>query len=242
VGLLAAIAAPHPARSAAHSDRELMEEITARLARDADLRASPITVEVEEGRARLGGTVATLAQRREAVRKAAGLRGILAVEDRVTVGTEETSDRTVENRLWNRLSTYADLRAPAVRIRVDEGVAVVEGEVASPGRRELLETLIEKTEGVRDDDYSGLSIQARKAVDDASIEKSIRGLIDDPLKMPVAGQVEITSTDGMVVLSGTVARVLDWMTAVRAASLTPGVKGVENRLAVTPDPLSPRTP
>lgn len=70
----------------ASSDAGITTKVKTRLATDAQLNALKIDVDTHAGRVTLSGTVASTAARTKATELASGVEGVVAVDNRLTVG------------------------------------------------------------------------------------------------------------------------------------------------------------
>ncbi len=217
------------------TDAELAAAVREALSRDPALGRLGLQVEATDGTIRLEGNTPTLALRREAVRLTAAERGVLAVEDLLSL-PQGPADRTVALRVANRLSPYADLRSPVLETTVEEGRVRVLGRVGTVGRLLFLDKLVASVEGVAAIDLSGVEVEsfATASRDDARIQEAVFSLIRNPLVFPVAGRVEVAVAGGDVTLTGTVPRLIDRMEAEMVAWLVGGVTGVANEIQVDP--------
>jgi osmotically-inducible protein OsmY len=236
--ICAAVAAPGQAGVGPPpaSDAALAEAVEKVLGRDDALRRLRLRVEAEAGSIRLVGSVPTLALKREAVRRTAGQRGVLAIEDQLTLGWAETADRTVQLRLNRRLSLHSDFRPPNLLLSVLDGEVSGTGRIGTIGRKLFLERLITQVEGVRSIDLSGVLVEGFDAEppDDAYLQEVVTSLLWSREIFPVSGRFEVEVEAAQVTLVGSVPRLIDRMEAVEIASRVPGIAAVVDELEVDP--------
>jgi len=218
------------------SDRDLAAAVGTVLDKDLTLNRLHLTVEANQGSITLRGRVPNLTLKREAVRLAAGQRGVLGIDDRIELTTGEPTDRTVELRVRSLLSPYADFQEPHLRVVVEAGRVVATGRVGTIGRRLFLDEILADVPGVRAIDLSGVTLEtdARAPTDDKVLHDAILALLRNPLIFPVSGNIKVDVAAGEATLSGEVPRLIDRMETEFVAGLVAGAGNVRNELTINP--------
>lgn len=148
--------APGPAVTALRkiaNDALLATEIKAKLiALDPDSTAS-LGVHVDDGAARLTGTVRSYDVRARAVAAARSVAGVTAVTDDVKVdpAMQGIGERAADAALAARIGAalLAETGPTAVRVEVDRGVVTLRGRVTDPKLRSAALAAARNTSGVR---------------------------------------------------------------------------------------------
>lgn len=218
------------------SDRDLLRAVSEIVQRDRKLDALRLRLEADAGTLTVSGMASTLNLKREALRRVAGQRGVLAIVDHIAVATGDPADRTVHLRIRSRLAPHVDLRAPLFQVDVTGGIAYARGQVGTIGRLLFLDELLGGIKGVRDVDLSGVTIETHVGTEpeDKILRDAILSLLRNPYVFPVSGNIQVKVEDSLVTLSGEVPRLLDSMEAVFVAGLVAGITGVENRMEINP--------
>jgi osmotically-inducible protein OsmY len=113
------------------TDQQIAEEIRAVLRRDADVDPSRVTVLVYNGEARLSGQVASQHAKKQAENAAAGVTGVASVQNRLTVpgSSKRKSDPAIRQDIASELWWSPWVDADRIDVRVEQGVATLEGKV-----------------------------------------------------------------------------------------------------------------
>lgn len=218
------------------TDRDLAAAVSTTLDRDLTLSRLRLTVHASSGMVTLSGRVPNLNLQREAVRLAAGQRGVLAIDDQIELRTGDPSDRTVLLRIESILALHSDLRAPNLRMTVVSGRALPSGTVGTIGRLLFLQERLSGIPGVRRVDLSGVSLETARSIprSDKILHDGILALLKNPLVFPVSGYIRVDVVDGETTLSGEVPRLIDSMEAEFVAGLVGGADRIQNDLTINP--------
>ncbi|MCZ6600580.1 MAG: BON domain-containing protein [Acidobacteria bacterium] len=218
------------------TDRDLATAVSTALDRDLTLSRLRLTVQASSGKVTLNGQVPNLNLQREAIRLAAGQRGVLAIDDRIELRTGDPADRTVLLRIESVLSPYADLREPHLRIKVVSGRVLPSGTVGTIGRLLFLEERLSGITGVRFVDLSDVSLETERSspAGDEILHDAILALLRNPMIFPVSGNIQVDVVDGEAILSGEVPRLIDSMEAEFVAGLVSGSGNIQNELTINP--------
>lgn len=119
------------------TDQEIVGAVTAALARDGRVNlADVVHVTAENGVVRLVGTVPSAGQRQTAGDVARQARGVVGVENDLTVATEgQISDAELRDQVLASLARSPEL-APRVGCHVDDGVVTLVGHIRDAAEEE----------------------------------------------------------------------------------------------------------
>jgi hyperosmotically inducible protein len=214
-------------------DKDLTERVQALMDNSTDLDGASIEVAVSAGRATLSGTVVTLEQARTARRLAAETRGIVGVDNRLSVESSDRSDPEIESEIHNRIENTPELEDADLRVQVDNGTVVLSGKVTDGRLRIVARRLVAGLPGVvKVVDH----IETPAASDDEILDQVKRELSRDSLVAPLADIIVLKVQDGIVTLGGTVPSVATSDQAEELALGINGVRSVVNDLVVVPKP------
>ncbi len=220
----------------------------------ANLHASEVTVTHHQGVVILQGEVPDIAGKRRAVLAAACVPGVRVVVDQLrTAAAEAMSDATLRDHVRDAL-----LREPAltdhdlevvdkkdqvepvrrlpetphgcVRIRVEDGVVVLEGKVLSLSHRRMAGVLAWWVPGTRDVE-NDLVVEPPEEDNDGELADAVELVLelDGAVR---SDQITIRAHDARVTLSGTVGSDRERVLAERDAWYVDGVRQVENLLLI----------
>jgi osmotically-inducible protein OsmY len=226
-------------------DDLLQTRIETGLTFDPALGDGKVQVSVRDGIAHLTGTVASWPEKHSAERVAQDVRGVLAVDNALEVRYPDSrSDEEIRADVEERLRWDVRLSTVPLAVRVEDGVVVLSGQVASPAQRRWArwKSWVNGVEDVRvdevlvspwlsDDDWRPVREPVR---DDAAI----RDAVADALRYdPRVSRFDVTPSveAGWVTLRGKVSALRAKQAAERVARHTVGVAGVTNRIKVRPD-------
>ncbi|AGI26915.1 transport-associated protein [Pseudomonas sp. ATCC 13867] len=205
-----------------------------------DLKPFKLSVDVEKGRAVLGGKVASEEQRELAAQVAMSIEGITAVDNQITVDPALASGEALAARVKAKL--LLDKPAEGLDIKVSsKGDAVtLEGTAPSEEASQRASHLAAQTEGVASVDNrlkvvpEGSSTKkledsvndAQAAVSDAWITSQIKA---DVLARHALGglSIGVSTRDGVVSLSGVVPSDAERQQLIESARKTRGVREVD---------------
>lgn len=226
-------------------DAEIRSQIETGLMFDPALGDGKVSVSVDEGIAILSGTVSSWPERHSAERVAEGVRGVVAVDNRIEVAKpEERVDAEIRADVEERLRWDVRLSTVPLAVSVEDGIVHLSGTVASAAQKRWArwKSWVTGVQGVvvegvtvapwRDDD--DWRKKREPQVDDAAIQDAIA---DALLYDPRVSTFNVTAdvADGWVTLRGQVPALSSKQAAERLARHTVGVTGVINRIRVRPD-------
>jgi osmotically-inducible protein OsmY len=215
------------------TDRDLQEHIQNALEWEPSIDAAEIGVSVDSGVVTLRGDVTSYAEKAAAERVAVGVYGVQAVANDINVRLEIGQQRTdteiaqaaVSALKWN--SMVLDER---ITVTVSDGWVTLQGQVEWDYQRTAAANVVRDLTGVRGVTNS-IAVAPHVSVTDvkSKIEAALRRSAEVD-----ARRINVAVAGGKVILSGNVHSWFERTEARQAAWAAPGVKEVEDRLAVIP--------
>jgi osmotically-inducible protein OsmY len=213
-------------------DKQLQQEVLRELEWDPQVDAAHIGVSVEDGAVTLTGHVSSYSEKLAAVRAAERVYGVKAIADEIEVrlpGSAARDDTDIAEAIAQVLR-WNTLVPDTVEAEVRQGFVTLRGDVEWSYQRSAAERAVRDVKGVKG--VSNLiTVKARPKPTD--IEQRIAEAIRRAANMD-ARQIWVTTTNGTVVLHGSVHSLYEKQIAEREAAAAPGVAKVENRIAVVP--------
>ncbi|MEO7034922.1 MAG: BON domain-containing protein [Polyangiaceae bacterium] len=219
----------------------IQADVESRLAWDALVEHDPITAKVKGDRVSLSGTTGSAAERLRVINDAwvAGVMGVDA--DAVTVSLvarpdanlragASKSDHQIAQAIKSAAFYDPRVRSFSVDPTVVDGVATLNGTVATPGARLAAEALARNTVGVRTV-KNELVVRVAQTTPDKLLQKQVQDalLLDS---MTDARNIQVLVDKGAVTLTGSIASYFDSAEALDVASGVPGVTRINNQLQV----------
>ncbi|MBD3240404.1 MAG: BON domain-containing protein [Chitinivibrionales bacterium] len=225
-------------------DRRVELDIVTALARDPVADSYELTVDVEDGTVRLGGSVQSWAERQITENVAKGVRGVKEIVNEIQVDfAGERTDAEIRDEIERRLELNPLVRAPLIDVKVDNGMVTLAGDVGSlQERREAYGSAL--VAGVRsvsteniEIDWTNRDESQRPATavikSDAAVAQAVRdALLYDPRTLSF--QIDVEAENGTVTLRGMVDNLAAKRAAGQDARNTIGVGQVDNRIKVRP--------
>jgi osmotically-inducible protein OsmY len=215
------------------TDRQIQENVQEALDWEPSVDTADIGVTVEKGVVTLRGDVRTYGEKSAAERVTLGVYGVKAVANDLNVRLDDGLQRTdsdialaaVNGLTWNT-------RVPAERIAVtvSQGWVTLKGEVEWNYQRDTAGGVVRDLAGV-----VGVTnaITVRPKVSIADVEAKIQAAFQRSAELD-ARRIGVGVSDGKVILTGNVGSWTEREVARRAAWSAPGVREVDDRLAIVP--------
>jgi osmotically-inducible protein OsmY len=215
------------------TDRELQEQVQNALDWEPSVDAAEIGVSVDNGVVTLRGDVKTYSEKATAERVALGVYSVKAVANDVNVrlaGGYQRTDTDIAQVVVSALRWNTTVPDEKITVSVGDGWVTLKGTVDWEYQRQAAANAIRDLAGVRGVTNT-IAIKPHVSVMD------VKGKIEAALKRSAevdARRINVTVSDGTVTLSGNVHSWFERDEARRAAWAAPGVKSIDDRIAVVP--------
>lgn len=203
-----------------------------------------LRVDVKRGSASLSGTVDSYAEKALAEEIAAGVIGVVDIENEIVVAPAEArSDEEIREEVQSLIESAVELEDAAIEVSVAKGDVVLNGQVGSAFAKSAAEQK-SWVAGVNSVDVRGVKVdfdfhdgtRRRKRLEDVTDEKIVEtiqlAMRQDPRVLSYLDTVDVASADGSVTLTGKVGRLRAKEAAEKVARGTIGVWRVKNNLKV----------
>jgi osmotically-inducible protein OsmY len=222
-------------RTGENVSERIREEVSRLLQADARIDTRDITIDVEDDKVILKGSVASYAERRDAESDAAVAPDVREVDNRLLVKHPEVpslSDEALRKRITDLLAWNSNLDSSKIAVTVQEGVVILDGTVNSYWEKFKAQEIAENVQGVADVD-NDISITPTQAFEDEAITEAVTAEMERNLR-GLASSVEVRVDSGVVTLNGNVPDRSLYRIAHDIALFTDGVMGVVNNLIIQP--------
>jgi len=215
------------------TDKDLKQHVQSALDWEPSLDASDIGVSVDEAVVTLRGNVASYAEKMTAERVALRLYGVKAVANDLAVhlvSAFERTDTEIAQAAVTALKWNTMVPNDRVTVTVSNGWLALNGTLDWQYQKDVAARTVRDLTGVKGVSNDIIVKPRVKTVD-------VRDKIEAAFKRSAeidARRVNVTATDGKVILSGNVHSWAERQEAERAAWAAPGVTQVEDRLAIVP--------
>ena len=215
------------------TDRQLQEHVQNALDWEPSIDSADIGVSVDKGVVTLRGDVKTYAERAAAERVALGVYGTKAVANDINVrlGTEaKRSDSEIAQAVLLALRWSSVVPDQKIAVSVSNGWVKLSGSVDWDYQRSAAARTVRDLMGV-----VGVSnlITVEAHVSTADVQNKIEAALKRSAEVD-ARRINVSASDGKVVLSGNVHSWFEREEARRAAWAAPGVQDVEDRISIVP--------
>ena len=199
-----------------------------------------VKVKVSDGVVTLTGTVQDDDEKDLASETVKNLPGVTAVNNKITI--KETypkhSDSWIAFKIRSRLLVKGHVSATATTVAVKEGVVTLTGTADNSAQKELTGVYAKEIEGVKSVN-NDIVVKAPPApgstmsekIDDASITSQVKYELLRH-KSTSALKTKVTTTDGVVLITGEAASDAEKALVTKLAQDVRGVKSVENNMTV----------
>ena len=213
------------------TDDDLKSHVAAELAWDPQVDSEAIEVSAVSGTVTLRGTVPSLRLRRAAGLAAARLRGVTRVGNELQVQVPDPDRRDDEDLRGDVLEALMlDCSVPmTVDAQARDGLVTLTGTAQWHCQREAAEFRTASVPGVAGIDNA---ITLTQTPDARQARDAISAAFRRDAALGAGGLSVETSSDGLVILSGTVCSLAAHDHAVAAAWSAPGVTRVDDRIRV----------
>ena len=216
------------------TDKTIEDAVRRELEWDPRVSAAHIAVAARNGAILLSGTVSSYAERLAAVGAAERIYGVRAVADEIEVALPDASvgsDGDIAETILRQLRANT-LVPDTVRVEVRNGYVTLRGTVEWSYQRDAAQRPVQFVRGV----YAVtnlITVKPRAKPRAAEIERGVDEAIRRTAGLD-ARAIGVAVRNGTVHLDGHVHSVAERRMAERAAASAPGVRKVNNDIAVTP--------
>jgi osmotically-inducible protein OsmY len=201
--------------------------------------ADSVTVKADAGNVTLTGTVGDNDEKNLAADTVENLPGVISVDNQITVVPTypEHSDGWVAFKIHYQLLVHANVSVVNTKVVVNDGNVILSGPADNVAQKELTEAYVKDVDGVKSvDDQLVVKDQppgetAGETMDDASITSQVKYALFTH-QSTSALKTKVTTTDGVVQVSGEADSDAEKSLVTKLASDIRGVKSVTNDMTV----------
>ena len=237
--LLVLIAGPIALFASSSTDRKIEEAAKASYNYRTVLE-DHVTVKAKDGVVTLTGTVQDKDDRALAADTVENLPGVKSVKNEITVKSTypEHSDSWMALKIRSRLLVKANVSAATTTVAVQDGVVTLGGTAENLAQKELTEVYAKEIDWVKSvkNDIVVKNLHATgetlgEKIDDASITTQVKYALLSH-KSTSALKTKVTTTDGVIVVTGEAATDAEKSLVTKLAQDVRGVKSVSNNMNV----------
>jgi osmotically-inducible protein OsmY len=215
------------------TDKQLQQDVLRALDWEPGIDAADIGVTVDEGVVTLNGKVRTYAEKSTAERVVLKVFGVKALANDIDVRLTKAAERTdsdIAQAAAAAISWSSDVPANRVTATVSSGWLTLRGDLDWEFQRAAATRAVQYLTGVR-----GVTnlIALKPHVSVADVKTKIEEALKRSAEVD-ARRINVNVHDGEVTLTGNVHSWAERAEACRAAYAAPGVKEVQDRMAIVP--------
>ncbi|MGN6394410.1 MAG: BON domain-containing protein [Mucilaginibacter sp.] len=213
------------------TDVEIQKDVMDELRWQPFLQSSEIGVAVKNGIVTLSGQVDNYGKKLSAENAAKKVAGVKAVAEDIQVGISPTyrkTDAEIAAAVVNALKWHTAIPDDSIKIKVEDGVVRLEGEVEWDFQRTSAKNAVQYLTGVRSV-INLITVKPKLSADD--LEKKIRAAFHRSATID-ADKVTVSVTGSKAILSGKVRSFAEKQEAEDSVWAAPGVLSVESKLIV----------
>ncbi|MCC8426417.1 BON domain-containing protein [Mucilaginibacter sp. UR6-11] len=213
------------------TDSQIQKDVMDELKWQPFLNSSEIGVAVKNGIVTLSGMVDSFSKKLSAERAAKNVAGVKAIAEDIQIGVSPVyrkTDAEIAEAVLNALKWHSAVPEEKVKIKVENGIVTMEGEVEWEYQRVSARTAVQNLTGVRS--VANL-ITVKPKISPIELEQKISAAFQRSASID-AGKVNVTVSGSTVTLTGKVRSFAESEDAEDAAWAAPGVYHVLNRLEI----------
>jgi hyperosmotically inducible protein len=207
------------------------------------LKDDSIKTDSKDGMVTLTGTVADASHKSMAGDTVAGLPGVKSVDNELVVsGTQpaEHSDTWITMKVKTALLFHRNVSATGTTVYTKDGVVTLQGEASTMAQKELTTEYAKDVDNVKDVQNNMTVAQLPATadttvgdkIDDASITAEVKSSLLSH-RSTSALHTGVSTTDGIVTLSGVAQNDAEKTLVTKLATDTEGVTGVINNMTIS---------
>ena len=211
------------------TDSQIQKDVMAQLKWEPFLTASEIGVAVKNGVVTLSGIVDTYSKKLGAEKAAKKVSGVKAVAEDIQIGVSPAynkSDTEIAEAVLNALKWHSAVQEEKIKIKVENGVVTLDGEVEWDFQRTNAKRAVENLTGVRAV-YNMIALKPK--ITASGIEQKIQASFQRSATID-SGKITADVAGSKVILRGKVRSFAEKDDAENAAWFAPGVTSVENKI------------
>ncbi len=216
------------------TDELIKQNIVDHLIWDNRIDANNITVVVEEGIAKIEGTVPNILSKTNAEKDVFQVEGVKMVENHLDVafhtGKTRPQDSLIATNIENKLLWNSQIDESGIQVSCLNGIVTLEGSTPSYWQKKLSEDISLSSDGVmmvRNE----ISVKVVKSAIDMDIEKDIRKAFRRSV-MIEEDKIDVTVNNGTAILTGVVPFYAMKREILDIAMFTAGVIDVRDEITI----------
>lgn len=213
------------------TDVEIQRDVMAELKWQPFLHAAEIGVSVKNGVVTLSGQVDTYGKKIAAENATKKVAGVKAIAEDIQVGMSPAYRRTdseIAEAVLNALKWHTAIPDDRIKVKVEDGIVKLEGEVEWEFQRNSAKTAIQYLNGVR---LVNNMISVRPKVSADDLEKKISAAFHRSATIDAAN-IKVTVVGNRATLTGKVRSIAEKDEAADAVWAAPGIFSLDNQLTV----------
>lgn len=213
------------------TDYQIQQDVMDELKWEPFLNSSQVGVAVKNGVVTLSGQVDSYAKKLSAEKAAKRVSGVKAIAEDIQVGVSPINKRTdaeIAEAVYNALKWHTAVQEDKIKIKVEDGIVRLEGEVEWEYQRTAARTSIEYLSGVKSV-INLITVKPRVSAYD--LDNKISAAFQRHASVDSA-KIRVSVSGNQVTLNGTVRSFAESEDAEDAAWAAPGVGSVVNNLSI----------
>jgi len=213
------------------TDTQIQQDVIAEIKWEPYLNASEIGVAVKNGIVTLSGHVDSFLKKRSAEKAAKRVAGVKVVAEDIQVGISpdnKKSDTEIAEAILTALKWHSAIRDEKIKIKVEDGNVMLEGEVEWEYERNNAGLVVESLSGVHS--VQNL-ITIKPTISSSDIKQKINASLIRNATVD-ASKIIVDVVGSKITLNGRVRSYTEKEDAEKVAWASPGVSTVENKIEV----------